>query len=216
MPGPAALLLLADGRLPCGSHAHSGGVEPLAGLGLVTDLDALTSFLHARLHTTGLTVAALAAAGVLGTSSWAALDAEADARTPSPAVREVSRRQGRQLLRAVRAAWPSPLYEGLPARPHQPLVLGAAARVAGLGAGDAALAAAHTTVTGAASAAVRLLSLDPLTVHARLAALAPDVDAVATAAVAAAERGEIPAPAGPLPEIAAEDHATWEVRLFAS
>jgi urease accessory protein len=37
---------------------------------------------------------------------WSELDAEADARTPSPAQREASRRQGRALLRAARVAWP--------------------------------------------------------------------------------------------------------------
>ena len=37
---------------------------------------------------------------------WAELDAETDARTPSPAQREASRRQGRALLRAARVAWP--------------------------------------------------------------------------------------------------------------
>jgi urease accessory protein len=37
---------------------------------------------------------------------WGELDAEADARTPSPAQRAASRRQGRALLRAARVAWP--------------------------------------------------------------------------------------------------------------
>ena len=37
---------------------------------------------------------------------WAELDAEVDARTPAPAQREASRRQGRALLRAARVAWP--------------------------------------------------------------------------------------------------------------
>ena len=135
---------------------------------------------------------------------------------PSAVAREASRKQGRQLLRAASAVWPSALYAGLPRRPHQPVVLGVAAAAAGLTPGDAALAAAHGAVTGPASAAVRLLSLDPIAVHALLATLAPDVDAVAAAATEAAGRGEIPAPAAPILEIAAEDHATWEVRLFAS
>ena len=37
---------------------------------------------------------------------WSEIDAEADARTPSPAQRAASRRQGRALLRAARVAWP--------------------------------------------------------------------------------------------------------------
>ena len=234
----AALLLLGDGRLPSGGHAHSGGVEPVAEL--LGGLDDVASFLAGKLHATGLVAAALAAAACLaepapetgsidpvsGAGSWsgaggspwtlARLDAEADARTASPAAREASRRQGRQLLRAVREVWPSARYAELGDRPHHPLVLGVAAGVAGLWPGDVAVAAAHGVVTGAASAAVRLLSLDPIAVHRLLAELGPEVDAVAAAATAAVVRGELPAPAAPLAEIAAEDHATWEVRLFAS
>ena len=228
----AALLLLADGRLPSGAHAHSGGLEPIAGLGLIRTLADIESFLRGRLHTSALVTATLAAAAagasapvvaptwdVRGADAGAELerlDHEADARMPSPTARTASRTQGRQLLRSARTVWPSPLYDALPRRPHHPIVLGMAATAAGLTPADAALAAAHGSVTGSASAAVRLLSLDPIAVHALLARFAPEVDAVATAATAAAERGEIPAPAAPLLELAAEDHATWEVRLFAS
>ena len=214
MPASATLLLLADGRLPSGAHAHSGGIEPVAGLGLVRTVDDLGDFLRGRLHTTGLTTAALAAATF--TTALDDIDHAADARMPSPASREASRRQGKQLLRAARTVWPSAIYEELPPRPHQPIVLGVAARAAGLGSSDAALAAAHGSVTGPASAAVRLLSLDPIVVHTLLARLAPEVDAVAAEATDAALLGDIPAPAAPLLELAAEDHATWEVRLFAS
>src|SRR5271167_3611922 len=107
----AMSLLLADARFPAGGHAHSGGVEPAATAGTVTDLLSLELFLRGRLRTAGLTAAGLAAAacaraGMSSVSTWEALDAEADARTPSPAQREASRRQGRALLRAARAAWP--------------------------------------------------------------------------------------------------------------
>jgi urease accessory protein len=44
-----------------------------------------------------------------GVDLWDLLDAEADARTPSPAQRAASRRQGRALLRAARVAWPEDL-----------------------------------------------------------------------------------------------------------
>src|SRR6202011_3426328 len=84
---------------------------------------------------------------------WAELDAEADARTPSPAQRAASRRQGRALLRAARIAWPDDLglaalagfgaaaahanaeYRG---GPHHAIVLGAAAAAAGCDPGEAA------------------------------------------------------------------------------
>ncbi len=220
----AALLLLADGRFPAGAHAHSGGVEAAVRAGRVTGPASLAAFCRGRLHTTGLVAAALAAAACAG-HDLAELDAAADARTPAPALRATSRRLGRQLLRAARAAWPSPELDALaPLRPgpHQPLVLGLAARSAGLEPRDAARAAAYDAAGSPASAAVRLLSLDPFDAAALLARLADDMDAVAERAAAdaagVAERGTdaLPAASAPLLDIAAEHHATWPVRLFAS
>jgi urease accessory protein len=63
-----------------------------------------------------------------------------------------------------------------------------------------------------------LLSLDPFQVYAVIAALADDCETVAARAVEFA-RGpvdEFPAASAPLLDLAAEDHAGWEVRLFAS
>jgi urease accessory protein len=104
-------LLLSDARFPAGGHAHSGGVEPASTAGTVTDLASLEVFLRGRLRTAGMVAACLAAAACArardtGRALWLELDAEADARTPSPAQREASRRQGRALLRAARAVWP--------------------------------------------------------------------------------------------------------------
>jgi urease accessory protein len=107
-----AELLLGDSRFPAGGHAHSGGVEPAVTAGTVAGLDSLELFLRGRLRTSGLVAAAIAAvacgAQAPGDAAgfWTELDAEADARTPSPAQREASRRQGRALLRAARVAWP--------------------------------------------------------------------------------------------------------------
>ena len=110
---------------------------------------------------------------------WSWLDAEADARTPSPAQRDASRRQGRALLRAARAAWPSAALNALGRAPHHALVLGAAAAAAGCTPGQAGLIAAYLTVTGPASAAVRLLALDPIEVSAVIARLADTIERVA-------------------------------------
>ncbi|MEV4349609.1 urease accessory UreF family protein [Actinoplanes sp. NPDC049596] len=248
----ATLLLLADGRLPSGGHAHSGGLEAQVSAGRVRDLDGLAGFLRGKLATSGLVAAAFAAAAchrltaaappssrpappptsqptamptapptALPTAPPTAmpdisdLDDGVDARTPSPALRRASRAQGRALLRAGRAMWAVP---EVGREPHQPVALGVLAAAAGLGPLEAAVAAAHGTVTGSASAAVRLLGLDPYGVHGLLARLAPDCDRVA--AEAAARAGdpvdELPAAGAPLLDIGAELHATWEVRLFAS
>ncbi len=58
----SALLLLADGRFPAGGHAHSGGAEAAVKAGRIHDAVTMAAFLTGRLHTTGLTAAALAAA----------------------------------------------------------------------------------------------------------------------------------------------------------
>ncbi|MFC3500001.1 urease accessory protein UreF [Micromonospora krabiensis] len=154
-------------------------------------------------------------------SALARLDAELDARTASPALRGVSRRQGRALLRAGRAIWPDAPFDDLPATPqgaHQPLVLGLLCAAAGLSRAETATVAAYGTVTGAASAGVRLLGLDPYQVQALLVGLAELCDGTAADAARAADDPpeRLPAAAAPLADIYAEAHATWEVRLFAS
>lgn len=120
-----AALLLGDSRFPAGGHAHSGGVEPAVTAGSVNDLVTLDAFLRGRLRTSGLAAAAVAAAACAHVRQASAeavadgesaapvlddyldrLDAEVDARTPAPAQRDASRRQGRALLRAARVAWP--------------------------------------------------------------------------------------------------------------
>ncbi|MEV7615056.1 urease accessory UreF family protein [Streptomyces sp. NPDC089799] len=221
----AALLVLADGRFPAGGHAHSGGAEAAVKAGRIRDAATLEAFCRGRLHTAGLVAAALAAAAAAGLDP-AELDAAADARTPSPALRAAARRLGRQLLRAARATWPVPeldeLAAAFPRGAHQPIVLGITARAAGLGPADAAYAAGYESIGGPATATVRLLGLDPFQASGVLARLAPELDGVAGRAEEYARRAlaegtdALPAAASPLLEIGAEAHAAWPVRLFAS
>ncbi|MGY1737809.1 urease accessory protein UreF [Geodermatophilus sp. SYSU D00684] len=214
----AALLTLADSRLPAGGHTHSGGVEQAVAAGLVHDPASLAAFLLRRLATAGAVAAGLAAAACRG-GDLAGLDAEADARTPSPALRAASRQQGRGLVRVGRRAWPSPAWDALPAAPHHPVALGVAAAAGGLTARDAAAAAAYLSVSGPATAAQRLLAMDPLTVAAVTARLAPEIDAVATTAAESGRNGHfcrLPADADPLLDLLAEVHATRGDRFFAS
>ncbi|MDH6228110.1 MULTISPECIES: urease accessory protein UreF [Streptomyces] len=221
----AALLLLADGRFPAGGHAHSGGAEAAVRAGRITDAASLEEFCRGRLHTSGLVAASLAAAAALGADPGE-LDAAADARTPSPALRAAARRLGRQLLRAGRATWPCGeldlLARRFPKGVHQPVVLGAVARAAGLEPPDAAHCAAYESVGGPATATVRLLSLDPFDATGVLARLAPATDRVAARAVRAAREAltegvdALPAASAPLLEISAEAHAAGAGRLFAT
>ncbi|GGS86056.1 urease accessory protein UreF [Streptomyces violaceus] len=221
----AALLVLADGRFPAGGHAHSGGAEAAVKAGRIMGAASLADFCRGRLHTAGSVAAALSAAAALGIDP-VALDRAADARTPSPALRVAARKLGRQLMRAARSTWPSAELDALarefPKGAHQPVVLGLTARAAGLGPVDAAHCAAYESVSGPATATVRLLSLDPFDATGVLARLAPEVDQVVDRAVEAARRvvdegvDALPAGSAPLLEIGAEVHAGWQVRLFAS
>ena len=208
----ASLLTLADSRLPAGGHAHSGGVEQAIAAGVVHDPGSLAAFLRRRLATAGAVAAGLAAAacGADG-PALAVLDSEADARTPSPTLRAASRQQGRGLVRVGRRAWPSGDWNLLPPLPHHPLALGVAAAVGGLAPRDAAQAAAYLSISGPATAAQRLLAMDPLTVAAVTARLSPDVDAVAAVAT-----DDLPAATDPLLDLLAEVHAARKDRFFAS
>jgi urease accessory protein len=203
------LLVLADSRFPGGGHAHSGGVEEAAARGLITDEPSLSSFLDGRLRTNGLVSAAFAAAAVDG--YWSTLDIELDARTPSPAQRAASRAQGKSTLRAGRVAWPSPLLNSL-SQPHHAIAIGALVHVAGGTPHEAASCAAYLSVSGPASAAVRLLGLDPFQVNAIVARM--DLATVVDEAL----KG-LPMLGAPALDLFADSHARihqQEVRLFVS
>ncbi len=198
-------LILADSRFPGGGHVHSGGLEEAAARGLVHDEPSLRSFLHGRVRTAGLLAAGFAAAAARG-EDLAVLDAELDARTPSPAQREASRAQGRGMLRAARRAWPSARLQELPPNPHQPLVIGVLVDDPF----EAALTCAYLAASGPASAAVRLLGLDPFGVNAIVASLGVEE-------VAARACEELPALGSPALDLLAEAHVRREgVRLFGS
>jgi urease accessory protein len=218
-------LILADSRFPGGGHVHSGGLEEVVARRLVTSVRDLPGFLSGRLRTAGFLAAVFAAASAhaaLARGEWSRLDSELDARTPSLAQREASRAQGRGTARAGRIAWPSPVLDALLAetsRPHHPIVLGALVGIAGGSPYDAAMAAAYLSVSGPASAAVRLLGLDPFAVNAVVARLDLASVCAEAAAVAGDDPASLPSPGSPALDLFAEAHARHhqeEVRLFAS
>jgi urease accessory protein len=213
-----AALLLADGRLPTGGHVHSAGVEAAVDDGRIVDIESLGAYLLGRLHTAGLTEAALAAATVLQPDSIGVLDAEADARIAVPELRAVSRRLGRQLLRVAGRCWPDPLLATLPDDPHQPVALGAVGLAAGLDALTVARIALHHAAATPAQSALRLLGLDPFAVAALTASLADEAELIAREALLAGggRIRDLPARSGPAVEIAAATHASRTTRLFAS
>jgi urease accessory protein len=230
----ALLLLLLDSRSPAGAHNHSGGMEAAVTAGFVDTVDDVDAFCRGRLMTGGRVAASFAAMACqlwdAGSSSlqWWHLDREFSARTPSEAMRSASRQLGSGLRRLVAATVPSAdlrspwsLIER-PA-PHQPLVLGAGVALGGGTPSLAARAAALGMCTASASAAIRLLGLDPYAVHGVVARLAPEIDALAMEAAAISVASydndnwtDLPADGAPALDLLADVHLTAEVRLFAS
>jgi|HubBroStandDraft_1064217.scaffolds.fasta_scaffold04217_7 urease accessory protein len=235
------LLLLLDSRAPAGAHHHSGGMEAAVRAGLVTGLADLEDFCRTRLLTSARVSAAFAAASChlaeravvpapeqwaqleWALLQWVLLDAEFEARTPSEAMRTASRGLGRGLVRLIRSVLPqadlvTPFSRCAGPAPHHPLVLGTGVALAGGTPELAARAAALAACAGPASAAVRLLGLDPFAVQGMLARLAPGIDKCAARAALSADAAPaaLAADAAPALDLLADFHLTAEVRLFAS
>jgi urease accessory protein len=210
-PALATLLALADSRLPTGAHVHSGGVEEAVASGMVTGLDTLQAFLVRRIRTHGLVTASVAAAVHRGELSVEDADRETDARTPAPAARQASRSQGRGLARLARRVWPDGDWDDLGPRPHRAVAAGRVGAVSGLTPGHGALHIVYTTMTGSATAAQRLLALDPGAVAAVTIALSPLCES--TAAEANEGLADL---SDPLLDTLAQRHAERDRSLFAS
>lgn len=211
MSGLATLLTLADSRLPIGGHVHSGGLEEAVTSGLVTDLATLGAFLVRRIRSHGLVTASIAAAVQRGELSVAQADDETDARTPAPASRQASRSQGRGMARLARRVWPGGCWAALGPHPHLATVAGLVGTASGLPAGQNALTLVYTVMTGSATAAQRLLALDPADVAAltfELTELCEQVAAEATVGLADLS--------DPLLDTLAQRHTTRERPLFVS
>ena len=211
MTNLSTLLTLADSRLPTGGHVHSGGIEEAVTSGMVVDLATLRAYLRRRIRTHGLVTASLAAAVHAGTLSIVDGDRETDARTPAPAARVASRAQGRGLARLARRVWPDHDWQQLGTTPHLAVAAGVVGAASGLNPDQTALSVVYTTMTGSATAAQRLLALDPADVAALTFELAPLCEATA------AEAGKEPADlSDPLLDVLAQRHSQRERPLFVS
>ncbi|MEA2195068.1 MAG: urease accessory protein [Solirubrobacteraceae bacterium] len=221
----AVALLLADSRFPAGGYAHSLGLEQAVSDGL--GVDEVAGFIDARLRLVAradasLSVAArrAAAAGATAAPALAELDGEHAARCPSPVLREIARRLGAQLLRSAATAWPSPLIDGYRAASTttpRPVALGVVGAAAGLDDRAVATVALYDDAATVASAALKLLGLDPADSARWVAELAPVIDAAARAISADARPiAEQEPPAAVGLELAASVHAQRTERFFAS
>jgi urease accessory protein len=211
MTSLATLLTIADSRLPTGGHVHSGGVEEAVTSGLLVDIGTLRAYLRRRIRTQGLVTASVAVAVHTGTLSIPDADRETDARTPAPAARQASRAQGRGLTRLAGRVWPDNQWHLLGATPHLAVAAGAVGTACGLTPEHTALSVVYTTMTGSATAAQRLLALDPADVAAVTFQLSALCDQ--TAAEAAKELADL---SDPLLDVLAQRHSQRERPLFVS
>ncbi|MCV7297987.1 urease accessory protein UreF, partial [Mycobacterium goodii] len=107
--------------------------------------------------------------------------------------------------------WPGERWAALGPRPHLAVAAGAAGAAAGLRADQTALSVVYTTMTGSATAAQRLLALDPGDVAAVTFALSALCDSVAGEATAGlADLSD------PLLDVLAQRHTERERPLFVS
>ena len=213
----AALLLLADGRFPDGSHAHSFGMEAAVASGRVCDAGTLHDYVETRLWTTTRTDAAAAALAADRAEALDQIDAALVRRMPGSAQRAASRSLGRSLVRTAERLWPGRaprLADGRP--PLQPVAFGAVAALAGCSPFEAALCTTHSSAAALANAALRLLGLDPFSVASVLTDLREAVAAVSTSVMDIGEPDRLPHAATPFSEIDPELQLTIEPRLFGS
>lgn len=214
------LLLLADPRLPVGSHTQSAGWEPAVLTGC-TAAD-VPDFLALRLRT----IAAVDLGVAL--SAYAALDpavGELDvvhahwaARTPSHVQRRAAEVSGAGMLRLLRRLFPGhPATAQVAALPSAPrpityAALGVALDLAPREVGTALL---HDEVQSVTSAALKLLPLDPVDAVAWALGARPIVREVLAAGLECWTRPDgIPARSAPLAETWAHNHDRSTRRLF--
>ena len=219
-------MLLADGRFPAGSYAHSLGLEQAVADGL--QAGAVGGFIAGRLRLVAepearIAVAARRGANSDGVPGTLAVDEAFAARCPSPVLRESARRLGGALLRSAAAVWPAAdasliqRYRDASPTTPRPVALGVVAAATGVENEQLAALALYDDAATVASAALKLLPLDPAQAARWVAQLAPWIEDAARL-VAADERplAEQPAPAAIGLELGAAVHHDRRERLFVS
>jgi len=213
------LMQANDSQYPSGAYAHSYGLEELVEVGVVTNATDLERFLETQILPALLTfdlpffVQAHAAANADDAVRLVELDAELDAWRLPAETRDASRRIGSRRLELLRQLSPSPLVERHAAAcPMSHHLVVTAIELAPLPIAFAARAFAFQTVSGFATASMKLIRLGQTACQAivrrTLDRLGADVDAAL-----------VRPPDGwfnPLLEIASLRHARADARLFIS
>lgn len=210
------LMLLADARLPVAGHTQSATVEAALAHGLASaDVPA---YVRTRLRSVTL-IEAGAAVVARHTAATGGPMADVDvawaARTPSKALRDASRGQGRALARLTSRLWPEALEPlARVGSPSRALVLGALAAHLRLRPGSLARLVGYDDVQTVCAAALKLAPLDPAQVTRWVADALPEIAALAAEVGDLTAPDEIPAIGCPQIEVWAEAHAVTSRRLF--
>ncbi len=143
------------------------------------------------------------------------------ARCPSPALRDSARRLGAALLRSTAGVWPAASllagYRAASVATPRPVALGVVAAAVGIDDGELAALALYDDAATVASAALKLLPLDPAQASRWVAELAPWIeDAARLVALDTRPLAAQPAPAALGLELAAAVHHDRRERLFVS
>lgn len=213
------LLQANDSQYPSGAYAHSFGLEELVESGVVADAAGLEHFLETQILPALLSfelpwfAQAHAAARSGDAVRLAELDNELDAWRLPAETRDASRRIGSRRLELLRQLAPSPLVEDHhAAHPFSHHLIVTALELAALPTALAARAFAFQTISGFATASMKLLRLGQ---SACQAIVRRSLDRLGTDLDAALSRP----PDGwfnPLLEIASLRHARAHARLFIS
>jgi urease accessory protein len=222
------VMMLADARLPVGGHVHSAGLEPALAAGMPPDR--VRDYMLGRASTVslveaGTAVVALHAARGAGVTAGL-LDVEAawSSRTPSSALREVSRSLGRGYLRLGLRLWPG--SQGLEACAasgsgsgagrafSRPVVLGAIAAAANLDAQSLVRLVIYDDAQTVAAALLKLDPLDPALPPSWVLEACESVDHLVPLIAALTSPAAIPAVGAPQSEEWAEAHSLTTKRLF--
>ena len=224
-------MLLADSRLPAGAHVSSNGLEAGLRHGLaanevadymrtrmatVVHVEAGTAVIARHLASEGPpdddTVGRERAAAVL--DRLAALEAEWAARTPSAALREIALALGAGLARIGQTVWPQTAAVLRPRPLPRPIVLGAIAACAGIGADDLVRLVAYDDAQTVAAAVLKLEPTDPIRVTGWVLDACAEMEDSVSELSRLTRPEALPASGAPLIEDWAEVQSVLPRRLF--
>ncbi|HEY1120313.1 MAG TPA: urease accessory UreF family protein [Haloferula sp.] len=221
MPSDPWLWLMQanDSQYPSGAYAHSFGLEELVESGSVKDAAGLERFLETQIVPALLTfelpyfVRAHEAALREDNTALLALDAELDAWRLPAETRDASRRIGSRRLELLRQLSPSPLVESHHAAcPFSHHLVVTAIELSSLPAAFAARAFAFQTITGFATASMKLLRIGQTACQAIVRRTLDRLGASLDTTLSRQPDGWF----NPLLEIASLRHARADARLFIS